>query len=194
MMTAAILAGGRATRFGGRAKGSLVVDGRTIVDRQIAELSRVADELLVVGGATPQPGVRAVADRVPGCGPLGGVHTALTESRGDVTLVLACDMPYITADLLAHLASLQHEGDLVVPQTDRGYHPLCAAYTRRCLEAIERRLATGRWKMTELFADVRVRVVTRDEVGAFGDPDRLLANVNTPADFSHLEALHNQEL
>lgn len=194
MMTAAILAGGRATRFGGLAKGSLLVDGLTIFDRQVAELSRIADEILVVGDATPRPGIRGVADRVPDCGPLGGVHTALTESRGDATLVIACDMPYVTAELLAHLASLHLEGDVVVPRTDRGYHPLCAVYTRACLDPIERRLATGRWKMTGLLTDVRVRVVTREEMGAFGDPDRLLANVNTPADYSHLEALHNQEL
>jgi molybdopterin-guanine dinucleotide biosynthesis protein A len=194
MMTAAILAGGQATRFGGRAKGSLVVDGRTIFDRLVAELSRIADEILLVGDAAPRPGVRAMADRVPGCGPLGGVHTALAESRGNVTLVVACDMPYVTAEWLSHLASLHQEGNAVVPRTDRGYHPLCAVYTRACLAPIERRLATGRWKMTDLFADVRVRVVTREEVGAFGDPDRLLANVNTPADYSHLEAFHNQEL
>ena len=194
MISAAILAGGRAVRFGGRDKGSLFIDGRTIFDRQIGELSQVAEEILVVGDAVPRSGVRAVADLVPGCGPLGGVHTALTEARGDVTLVMACDMPFVTAGFLAHLASLCYHADAVVPQTERGYHPLCAAYSRGCLEPVARRLAAGLLKMTDLFADVRVRVVTLNEVAVFGDPGQLLANVNSPADYDRIEALHSQEL
>ena len=106
IVSAAILADGRAVRFGRRDKGSLIVDGRTIFERQVSELSQIASEILVVGGTTPraevsgsEPGsrpgvpVRAVADRLPGCGPLGGLYTALTEAQGDVTIVLACDMP-----------------------------------------------------------------------------------------------------
>ena len=84
--------------------------------------------------------------------------------------------------------------DAVVPQTERGYHPLCAAYTRSCLEPVARRLAAGRLKMTDLFADVRLRVVTVEEIAVFGDPGQLLANVNTPADYDRLEALHSHEL
>jgi molybdopterin-guanine dinucleotide biosynthesis protein A len=194
MISAAILAGGRAVRFGGRDKGSLSIDGRTIFDRQIGELSQVAEEILLVGDAVPRSGVRAVADLVPGCGPLGGVHTALTEARGDVTLVVGCDMPFVTASFLAHLASLCQHTDAVVPQTEGGYHPLCAAYSRGCLEPVARRLAAGLLKMTDLFADVRVRVVTLKEVAVFGDPGQLLANVNSPADYNRIEALHSQEL
>jgi molybdopterin-guanine dinucleotide biosynthesis protein A len=194
MISAAILAGGRAVRFGGRDKGSLSIDGRTIFDRQIGELSQVAEEILVVGDAVPRSGVRAVADLVPGCGPLGGVHTALTEARGDVTLVVGCDMPFVTAGFLAYLASLCQHADAAVPQTEGGYHPLCAAYSRGCLEPVARRLAAGLLKMTDLFADVRVRVVTLNEVAVFGDPGQLLANVNSPADYDRIEALHSQEL
>ena len=50
MPSAAILAGGRATRFGGRPKTGIVVDGRSILDRQVGELSLVTDDLLFIGG------------------------------------------------------------------------------------------------------------------------------------------------
>src|SRR5262249_60389027 len=117
MLSAAILAGGRARRFDGRDKSALLVDGVTIRDRQIAELATFADEILVVGSdwgpsplrphsvPTPSP-VRFVADRVPDCGPLGGLHTALLEAAGDVTIVIACDMPYVSAPALQYLATL----------------------------------------------------------------------------------------
>jgi molybdopterin-guanine dinucleotide biosynthesis protein A len=78
--------------------------------------------------------------------------------------------------------------DIIVPRTERGYHPLCAVYTRACLEPIARRLATGRLKVDALFDDVRVHVVTAETLAAFGDPDRLLANVNTPLEYRAIEA------
>ncbi len=173
MWSAAVLAGGQATRFEGRDKSALVVDGRTILDRQIDVLSSVAAEVLVVR-----------EDLVPGCGPLGGIHTALTRAKHDATFVLACDMPFVIAPLVAHLLTLSADTDLVVPRTEDGYHPLCAVYRRTCLDAIAHRLAMRRLKMTDMFSDVRVREVSSHELEAFGDPRRLLANVNTPADFA----------
>jgi molybdenum cofactor guanylyltransferase len=193
MLTAAILAGGRASRFGGRDKSRLVVDGRTIFDRQASELSKIAGELLLVGGA-PREGIRSVPDRMPGCGPLGGLDAALTAAAGEPTIVVACDMPYISAPFLAHLAALAGDADAVVPRTERGYHPLCAAYTHAALEPIARRLAAGRLAMIDLLTEVRLRVVAGDELAAFGDPHRLLANVNTPAEHDGLAAAHNHEL
>jgi molybdenum cofactor guanylyltransferase len=183
MYSAAILAGGRATRFGGRDKSALIVDGRTILERQLDVLRSAAEEVFVVRD-----------DIVPGCGPMGGVHTALTRARGEAVFVIACDMPYTTAPLIAWLLTLAREADAVVPRTERGYHPLCAVYCRSCLEPIARRLADGRVKMTDMFSDVRVREVSGEELAAFGDCDRLLANVNTPADFASLEALQGHKL
>ena len=202
MFSAAILAGGRATRFDGRDKSALVVGGRTILERQIEVLSKVAGDLMIVGGpARPDlpAGLRQVPDSVPGCGPLGGLHAALLAARGAATVVLACDMPYVTARLINFLLTVNgvpvadgsshtQEADIVVPKTERGYHPLCAVYTSACLEPAARRLADGRLKLTGLFEDVRVRVVTGESLTIFGDPDRLLANVNTSIEYKAIEA------
>jgi len=192
--SAAILAGGRALRFGGVDKSGLVVAGRTILEHQIAELSQITDDLLLVGGQAPSgslAGVRHVPDLVPGCGPLSGLHAALSAARAPVVIVVACDMPFVPAPLLRYFLTLVNgpDGpDLVVPRTEHGYHPLCAVYTRACLEPITRRLADGRLRVDGLFEDVRVRVVTRDAMASFGDPDRLLANLNTPLEYRAIEA------
>jgi molybdenum cofactor guanylyltransferase len=198
---AAILAGGRARRYGGRDKGALVVDGRSIRDRQIAELAVIADDIMIVGwsgdlrqgSGEGRTKVRTVPDRMPGAGPLGGVHTALIESPFPTVVVVACDMPYISAHLLRYFAQLADGADVVVPRSEAGYHPLCAAYTRACLEPAARRLAAGQLKMIDLFEDVRVRVVGPNELQAFGDVRRMLANVNSPADFHELEALQGHQ-
>ena len=206
MRSAAILAGGRATRFGGRDKSALVVDGRSIVERQVAELSAVVDDIMIVGaradGARADGAravqasdrVRLIADIVPGCGPLSGLHAALTEMRGDRVLAVACDMPYVDAAFAEYLLSLAGDAPVVVPQTDRGYHPLCAVYTRACLEPVAARLAQRRLALHDLFADVPMRIVTAAEMSRFGAPSRLLANVNTPDEYAGLDALQSHKL
>ena len=185
----AILAGGRSTRFGGRDKSALLLDGRPILDHQIAALTPAVDEVLIVGGPRA-----TIHDIVPGCGPLGGLHAALTAAHGGAVLMVACDMPYLSTPFLTYLLSFATEADIVVPQSERGYHPLCAVYTRACLEPVAAQLADRRLKMRELIDSLRTRVVPADEIRQFGDPDRLLANVNTPADYAGLEALQGHKL
>jgi molybdenum cofactor guanylyltransferase len=172
MRSAAILAGGGATRFGGRDKSALVVEGRPILERQVAELSTVVEDIMIVGARAGGSGVdgarafqasdrlRLVADLVPGCGPLGGLHAALSEMRGDRVLVVACDMPYVDGAFAEYLLSLAGDAAAVVPETDRGYHPLCAVYTLACLEPVAARLAERRLALRDLFADVPTRIVT----------------------------------
>lgn len=198
MFSAAILIGGKATRFGGRDKSALLVEGRTILSRQLAALSDVTSDVMLIGPSTPpseaEGSLRAggspryVADIVPGCGPLSGIHAALSAARGDATLILACDMPFVSTPLLHHLLSYADHADIVVPQTERGYHPLCAVYSRACLEPAARRLARGEFTLAALVDEMRVRVVTADALEAFGDPDRLLANVNTSIEYRAIEA------
>ena len=207
--SAAILAGGQATRFGGRDKSALLVDGRAILDRQIAELAPLTADLLIVRGRrtddfdVPRPvdvdvaqliEPRLVSDIVPGCGPLGGLHAALTEARGDALFVVACDMPYVTSAFIAYLLSLARDADIVVPRSERGYHPLCAVYTRAGLEPAAARIADRRLKMLEFVAGMRTRVVQVEDIRRFGDPDRLLTNVNTPAEYAGLDALQGHKL
>ena len=140
------------------------------------------------------PRTRVIADIVPGCGPLGGLHAALTSARSDVLFLVACDMPYVSSAFVEHLLALAGEADAIVPRTERGYHPLCAVYTRACLEPAAAQLADRRLKMLGLLDHVRVRVVPIDEIRCFGAPDRLLANVNTPADYAGVETLQGHKL
>ena len=197
MASAAILVGGRASRFGGCDKSTIHIGGRSILERQLAELSQVTDDLLLVGvnSQSERPsGVRQIPDRVAGCGPLGGLDAALAAARGSALALVACDLPFVTAALLNHLLALTAEADAVIPRTERGYHPLCAAYTRGCQAIVARRLEARQLQMTGLMEDIRVRVVTEEELDAFGRRDRLLANVNTQADLLEIQALHGHEL
>jgi molybdopterin-guanine dinucleotide biosynthesis protein A len=184
---AAILAGGRATRFDGRDKSALTLGTGRFLDRQIAALRSVADDVLIV---TSQPdrygssGVRVVADAIEGAGALGGIYTALVASSAPQVLVVACDMPFLTAAFLAHLARAGRDADIAIPRTGAGYEPLCASYARTCLAPIKARLDRGRLKVVDLVqAGLRVRELGPAELARF-DPDAaLFLNVNTPDDY-----------
>src|SRR5436190_11139112 len=165
MPSAAVLSGGHAGRFGGRDKGALIVSGRSIRERQRSELSQLTDDLLLVAAADPRStlisveGFRLVRDRVADRGPLGGLDAALAAARDDMVIVVACDMPFVTAALLQHLVAVGPGYDIVVPRTGRGYHPLCAVYTRRCATAVSRRLASEDLAMAGLLEEMRTRIV-----------------------------------
>jgi molybdenum cofactor guanylyltransferase len=189
MQTAAILAGGRARRLGGRDKSRIVIGGRTILQRQIDVLRQVSDRTIIV---TDDPqrfadaGVPAIADAVAACGCLGGIYTAVAAAGGSV-LVLACDMPFVTAPFLARVIEAGREADIAIPRTPDGYHPLCASYASACAGPLLRRIESGAFKVIDLLSDVCVRELGPGEIAPF-DPDGLqLFNLNTPGDLALAE-------
>jgi molybdopterin-guanine dinucleotide biosynthesis protein A len=186
MQTAAILAGGRARRLGGHDKSRLVVGGRTILERQIDVLQGIVHRVVIV---TTDPdrfagaGVPVVADALPGCGSLGGIYTAVASAAAPV-LVLACDMPFLTAPFLARVLAAGLEADVAIPRTEDGYHPLCASYGPACAGPLLRRLERRALKVLDLLQDIRVREIGPDEIAAFDPDGLLLLNVNTADDLA----------
>lgn len=183
-LAAAILAGGRARRLGGVNKGALPLGSLDIVGRQLEAMRSVADHVFVVGRTTDgwlERGLSVVPDDRPACGPLGGIYTAIRHSPCERTLVVACDLPFLTPALLERLA--RETADAVVPRSARGLEPLCAIYARACLADIGARLDRGELEASVLPSGARV-IEIGQELTADGDPDgRLFLNVNTPHDY-----------
>jgi molybdenum cofactor guanylyltransferase len=184
-VAAAILAGGRARRLGGVNKGTLAIGSEAIVDRQLAVLRAVAADVFVVGREDPAwtaRGLRVVADDIPDAGPLGGIYTAIRRSPCDRTLVVACDMPFLSAAFLERLIA-DGDADVAVARSDRGREPLCAIYSRRCAADIHARLMRGEYEASRLPAGVRV-------VEVMVDNDLSVVNVNTPHDYERAKELN----
>ncbi len=183
--TGVILAGGRASRYGGQPKGLERVGGRRILDRVAATLREITDDLLLIANTGDADawlqGVRRAGDVIADAGSLGGIHAALSHARTSV-LVVAWDMPFVPAALLHRLRARGEEHDAAVPESEskRGVEPLCAWYTQACLAPIERRLAEGDRRVVSFFDDVRVARVPFEEVQRYGDPAMMFMNVNSP--------------
>ena len=123
--TAVVLAGGKAARLGGQAKPQLEVGGRTML---AAVLAAVADAELrvVVGPSQPVPdGVRQLREQPPRGGPVAALRAGLAEVSTDVVAVLAGDLPFLTAALVADLrARLTDDGVMVVDDGGRDQYLL----------------------------------------------------------------------
>lgn len=189
-VAAAILAGGRARRFGGRDKSRLLVQGRSIINRQMDVLQQVTDEIFVVApeaGRFADLGVPVYADEIAGAGAVGGIYTALTSATRELVLVVACDLPFLDARLLLRLVELSSGRDGAWVRTARGPEPLLACYRRGARFAIRREIDAGRLKAAGLDAALTLAELEGAELEQFGRPERLLANLNTPEDYERLE-------
>jgi molybdopterin-guanine dinucleotide biosynthesis protein A len=202
MLTVCIQAGGQSSRMG-EDKALKPFLGRPLIQRVVERLSPVADELIVT---TNRPddyrfldtstgsvrSLRLVADLRPGRGALGGLYTAIASASRSLVAVAACDMPFASAMLLraAGRILVEEEVDVVIPKSEEGYEPLHAVYRREtCLPAIEAAIEADQWKMIVWFPQVKVRVLTPEEIKGYDASGLAFWNVNTPEEFSKAETI-----
>lgn len=183
-----ILAGGASSRMG-EDKSRLSLGGRTFVEAAAGALRAVATRVSVVSSraGAESHGLPVVEDLRAGLGALGGLHAALTSCRAEWAAVVACDLPFVTGELLARLLSeCTAETDAVVPvQEDGRVQPLCALYRARvCLEQIDELIRAGELRPRVLLSRVRARLVAFEELRDLEGSTRFFVNVNTPEDYA----------
>ncbi len=192
-ISGAIVAGGASSRFGGQPKGLLRVGGQRIIDRIATALRPVVETIAVVSNAPEAndwiPGAPVWRDERTERASIVGLHTALRHA--ETVFVVAWDMPFVTDALVRAVVSrLTPEVGAVVPVGPRGPEPMCAVYTRGCLDAIQRALDAGDLRLASLVERLpRVASLSLREVEKLGDPERLFFNVNTPDDLRAAEEL-----
>jgi molybdopterin-guanine dinucleotide biosynthesis protein A len=123
-----VLAGGAAARMGGIDKASIEIGGRTLLERALTVLEAVP-EVVVVGTQVPtsRP-VTFTREDPAGGGPAAGLLAGLAAfpRPPDLVLVLAVDMPRVTADTLRRLRDTVADDGAVLVDGRRQH--LCAAY------------------------------------------------------------------
>lgn len=172
-----------------------MVGTSSILDRQLSLIRGLTPHILIVVSETARvrdqlasrrdgAEIPIAIDHIAGAGALGGVYTALMEAPTDQVLVIACDMPFLTAPFLTYLAECGRDADAAVPRNDHGRHPLCASYARRTAGSFLARIRTGDLRVGEALRDLAVRELGPDELVPFDRDGRLLLNINTPDDYA----------
>jgi molybdopterin-guanine dinucleotide biosynthesis protein A len=185
----AVLAGGASRRMG-TPKATLELGGRPLIEYPLAAVQGAGLDPAVVAkrdSTLPPLAVPRWDEPAEPTHPLTGIVAALTAARGRPVLAVACDMPFVTAELLADLAA-RGGRDLVLPETAGRLHPLLARWEPAMLPALRDALAREA-PLHELAEDLDAQRIGEAELRRFGDPARLLFNVNDAADLERAAKL-----
>jgi molybdenum cofactor guanylyltransferase len=184
----AVLAGGRGTRLG-EPKAVVELAGRPLISYPLEALERTGLDVVVVAKRdTPLPelSVPVWYERDEPVHPALGLATVLQRTPTESVLVVGCDMPFVTTDLLAHVASLPHP--LAVPSAAGRLHPLIGLYARGLATLFAFALGQEQ-SLQQTVAEHGPHLIDESELEQFGDVERLLFNVNTPEDLERAAEL-----
>lgn len=175
-----VLAGGRSSRMG-RDKALMPWKGSTLIESVAREVLNAAGNVTLIGSPERYGnlGFPVICDKIEGCGPLGGLHAALSVTTAEWNVLVACDMPAVTRELLEELlgAAEASGADALVPQTPGGLEPLCAVYHVRLLSAVESAIHSKLLKMHDFVSKIDARRWPVPDSGLF-------RNLNTPQQLS----------
>ena len=191
-VTGVIQAGGKSTRMGGEPKALVELGGRRIIERIVDVLGSVLSNLLIVTN-TPELyaflGLPMVPDVFPDHGSLGGIYSGLKAVKGDGAFTVACDMPFLKAEVVRLVVSHAGEADVVIPKLGDQYETLHALYAKACLPPMEAMLEAKRFRVIGFFPQVKVLEIPEAEVARLADPTICFMNVNTPDELARARAL-----
>ncbi|MBR2943313.1 MAG: NTP transferase domain-containing protein [Clostridia bacterium] len=181
-----LMSGGLSSRMG-TPKALLTLGSETLLARIAREGESFPERILSVNNpAIPTPqGYARTEDLYTGCGPMGGLHAALSRCASDALAVAPCDAPHYSAKIARFLAAALEEGvDAVIPEDETGRaHPMMGIYAKSCLPALTEHLESGRFKLMMMLSGLNVRRVRLPE----DIPQTVFGNLNTPEDYAALQ-------
>jgi molybdenum cofactor guanylyltransferase len=193
-ISAFILTGGASSRMG-KAKALLEFGGEPLILRIARTIEPLVSSVIAVGPSERYAalGLQVIEDQKFGIvdergkspGPLAGIASALSASRTDWNLIVACDLPYLSREWVAWLLARTNisSAQIIMPRTDGGPEPLAAVYRRECAEPIIAALQRGVRKVTDAMAELRTDFVTEPEWRHIDPDGRVLRNMNSPEDY-----------
>lgn len=189
-VTGIILAGGRSSRMGAE-KGLQELCGKPLIHYAIEALSGLCNTIIISSSseAYHSLGFKVVADVIPGIGPMGGIYSTLRQSKTEENLVLSCDLPFASVELLSYILENSKGYKVAVPWLgDQHYEPLCGFYHLSILDQINAFIENNNYKLPDIFDEIRInRLVINNELDFYHA--NLFLNVNSKHDLTLAENL-----
>ena len=198
--SAVILAGGFSRRFG-QDKGLLPLANKPLIEHVLDTIDKIVDEKIVVVSSKTQAEnytkvldskVKVFIDDDNVQSPLVGALKGFKEASNEYALLLPCDTPLLSKDVLSLLLDLCPNKNAVIPRWPNGYiEPLQAVYcTKPALEAAKKALSEGKMNMQSMVDKLRgVRYVSTLVLRQLDPELKSFFNVNTPMDLRKAEAM-----
>jgi molybdenum cofactor guanylyltransferase len=186
---AIILSGGKSRRMGTN-KALLPISEKPSIERIKDELGKQFHDMVLVTNnhdIYEFLQIKMVGDQYPGKGPLAGIHAGLMAAVHDVNLVVACDMPFVSAGLGAKLVENIRDYDAVVPIIGGTMHPLFAVYRKSIIKEIESCLKNNSLRMIHMLDNMNVLYLTEQDLQDFNDESlaQIFFNMNHPEEYEN---------
>ena len=185
-----VLVGGRSRRMG-QDKALLPFQGRSLFQHAVELLRPHAAQVTLLGSPARYGdfGIPVLPDRRSGRGPLEALCTGLENSPCEWNIFLACDLPFLEGRFVQFLIerALASEAQAVVPRTDDGWQPLCAAYHRGCLAVMQQSPEEEPSGIAARLGRLRVQALATDELLRVGFSPRMFKNINTTEDWKEVQ-------
>ena len=190
-----VLCGGDSRRMG-RDKALLELAGSNLLQRAVAVVAPLVDEVFLGTGTSPRyPELKleCLLDVQAGVGPLAGLSAGLEalDERGAEWLVLvACDTPRLDVDLFQVLLerAVATGVDACLLESDGGIEPMCAVYRKTCREPVRLALQRGQRRMRSFHGDITLGIMQEHELPESMRGKQLGFNVNTPLELAEEKA------
>ncbi|MDJ0984653.1 MAG: molybdenum cofactor guanylyltransferase [Desulfobacterales bacterium] len=191
--TGVILSGGLANRYEGTEKALLMVGGIRILDRLYHIYQELFDEIILVTNSPHkflEWDLLIVSDLFPIRSSLTGIHAGLFYATNPYAFISACDTPFLKREMVETIiGKIEAQIDIVMPETSAGFEPLCAVYSKRCLEAAQNHLERKKLKITKTFRKSRIKTVSEKALRKIDPELQSFFNINTPEDLARAEEM-----
>lgn len=189
-ITGIILAGGKSSRMG-RDKGWIELNNKPLIHYAIEALKPYCDELFISSNSKEYNslGYPIYEDKIKNCGPMGGIYSTLLFSSTPINMVLSCDMPLISTELIKYVLDKSVEGKISLPIHGVNFiEPLCAVYPLEAIPHLEKFIKEGKLKLIDLVNSIPTEQIKIDPSQYFYHPDIFL-NINRPGDLERASSL-----
>ena len=178
-VTAIIMAGGKSARMKSD-KLLLPVNGIPLIQHVYNQIKNYFSEILISSNYISNYSflnVKIVQDKIPGCGPLMGIASAMDSSANDINFVIAGDIPEIDKDLMLSIIEQCRNYDGVIPVNSKNqYEPLFAVYKKSMLSTIFKHLSEGKYKITDCLKNFNIKYMKHKKINR-------LININDINDY-----------
>lgn len=186
MITGVILAGGQATRMGGRDKGLLALNGVPLYQHVLTRLRTQVDEVIINANRNihvyQQSGCRVISDLKNGfSGPLAGVLAGISAVTSEWIVFVPCDVPELPQDLVKRLWQGRNGKNAAYATDGKRGHPTLLLINRCIMESLENYLRHGDRKLMLFMEQIGAAAVS------FADKPEAFCNLNFPDDLSRLQ-------
>ncbi|WP_406844073.1 molybdenum cofactor guanylyltransferase [Flavobacterium soyae] len=182
-LTVFILCGGKSSRMQSE-KGLVLFQEKPFIEHIIKAILPITEQIKLITASKEYNYLpyEKMPDIVSDKGPLGGIYTALSNSKTEFNLILSCDIPLISTELLKELISKHtEEAGITIFASESRLHPLIGIYSKKILPVIKKAIETDELKMMDLLAKVPHQIINIDESENFP-----LTNINSADELNDL--------